>query len=92
MAKCSNCGCNDADVDWGICYECFCSENDRSGGALSSVAAINYDLMGMHNAATSCRGHAQKLSQIKEIQDALERSTELIPKILQLINSHNIKE
>lgn len=27
MARCTNCGSTDADVDIGLCYECFCQEN-----------------------------------------------------------------
>jgi len=23
MARCANCGSLDADVDWGVCYDCF---------------------------------------------------------------------
>jgi hypothetical protein len=86
MAKCSNCGCNDADPDWGLCYDCFCNENDRSGGALSSVAAINYERMGMTSAADSCRNHAKQSSDIKRIKETLERDPEFIDKVKLLLN------
>lgn len=85
MARCSKCNCNDADPDWGLCYDCFCSENDRSGGALSSVAAINYSRMGMASAAASCRNHAKQSADIKKIKEALERRPELIPRIKEII-------
>lgn len=81
MARCNNCGSSDADVDWGLCYECFCNENDRSGGALSSIAAMNYERMGMYGAAHYCRVDAINRSGIKEIKDYLERHPEKISSV-----------
>lgn len=86
MARCGNCGCNDADPDWGLCYECFCVENDRSGGALSSVAAINYDRMGMASAAASCRTDANNRGKIKSIKDYLETHPERINEVIQMLH------
>jgi hypothetical protein len=86
MSRCNNCGNNDADPDWGLCYDCFCNENNRSGGALSSIAAINYDRMGMSSAAASCRKSAKISSDVKQIRDFLERNPENIAKVKKLLN------
>ena len=86
MARCNNCGSNDADVDWGLCYECFCNENDRSGGALSNIAATNYQNMGMSGSAHNCRVDALNRSGIKKIKDYLEKHPEKILDVQRMLS------
>lgn len=86
MSKCSSCGCNDADIDWGLCYDCWVIEDNRLKGALSSVAAMNYESMGMYEAAQHCRNSANKTADIGKIKEHLNLHPEKIPEILQLLN------
>jgi hypothetical protein len=82
MARCQNCGSNDADVDWGLCYECWGYEDNKNQGALSSIAAMGYASMGMHEAAASCRTHADRKKDIGRIIQHLEQFPEKISDIL----------
>lgn len=86
MARCSNCGCNDADIDWGLCYDCWCIENERPKGSLSSIVAMNYESMGMHQAAQHCRNSANEIANIGKIKSYLNLHPEKIPAVLQLLN------
>jgi hypothetical protein len=82
MARCTNCDSSDGDVDWGLCYECWVHENERTSGALSRVAAMNYTSMGMDRAADASRNHAKQIANIQEIKHHLESHPDDIDNVL----------
>ena len=43
-STCRDCGCGDADIDLGLCYDCFCQRNEQQQKKLVEAATAKYQL------------------------------------------------
>lgn len=49
MSRCTNCGSTDADIDLGLCFECFCGDNGAAEQQYPEPTTEDYCAAGEHS-------------------------------------------